>query len=348
MSVDINCPACRGRNQTPDTHGHLNVNLLKNTWRCNRCGRSGGMLDLYILFSGTEMRRTEAWQRIEKGEPVQGAAQSPLLLPSVLPKAPAQAAPIQVRDLINREFLKRLRLAKVHREKLRQRGLCDMDIDTAEYRSVPLFGGERVVADMVKNGFIPKYVPGFYEGAAGWRFLELSSGILVPVRGMHGLIHGFQVRFDREGRSRYLTVSTGTKHNGAPAAGFIHIAGKVQRVMFVTEGVLKADVAHALSGYPFIGLLGTSNWGALKQTLTELKQQGLEVVVEAFDMDQNVNECVRKGAEKVRRIISDCGLECRKMVWNPENKGIDEHYYMKYKEAKKDGTWEYMYVQGEG
>lgn len=263
QSVDVNCPVCKGKDDRPDTKGHLNVNLIKNNWRCNRCGRSGGMLDLYILFCGENISRDEARKRIEHKETIRGAGQTKLCLPEILPKAPAEAASLEVRDLINREFQSRLKLAQVHREKLKQRGLSDTFIDQAGYRSIPLYGSKKLVSEMVKDGFIPKNIPGFYQGENGWRFMHLSSGILIPVRGIGGLIHGFQVRFDRESSKRYLTLSTGEKPGGAHASGYIHIAGPIQKTMFVTEGALKADVAYALSGQSFIGLLGTTHWGTL-------------------------------------------------------------------------------------
>lgn len=344
-SLDINCPVCRGKNNEPDHSGHLNINLIKNNWRCNRCGIGGGMLDLYILFSGGELSRTEAKRRIEAREAIRGAAPAQLRLTAVLPEAPPTAASLEVRDLINREFLSRLKLAKAHRTKLKQRGLSDEAIFRAGYRSVPLFGAKKLVNSMVQAGFIPKHVPGFYQEEDGWRFLGLASGILIPVRGVNGLIHGFQVRFDQSNNKRYLTVSTGEKPGGASASGYIHIAGPIQKTMFVTEGALKADVAHELSDHSFVGLLGTSHWGNLQTALPELKSQGLEAVVEAFDMDQFENQHVKENAKQVHRIITNCGLKCCKMTWNSVDKGIDDHYYhQKIKEENENEIWEHFYV----
>ena len=44
ISFDINCPFCAN-----DTQKHMNINVQKNVFRCNRCGAHGGMLDLYGL-----------------------------------------------------------------------------------------------------------------------------------------------------------------------------------------------------------------------------------------------------------------------------------------------------------
>ena len=41
ISWEAYCPFCQ------DEKGKMNLNLKKNVFRCNRCGESGGMLDLY-------------------------------------------------------------------------------------------------------------------------------------------------------------------------------------------------------------------------------------------------------------------------------------------------------------
>ena len=49
-SVDLPCPACN------DTKKHLNINLEKNVFRCNRCGEHGGVLSLYCLYYPQSMK----------------------------------------------------------------------------------------------------------------------------------------------------------------------------------------------------------------------------------------------------------------------------------------------------
>lgn len=41
VSYDVDCPFCGHK------RGKLNVNIIKNVFRCNYCGEHGGMLDLY-------------------------------------------------------------------------------------------------------------------------------------------------------------------------------------------------------------------------------------------------------------------------------------------------------------
>ena len=47
-SYYIQCPCC---DENPRKK-HLNINLKKEVFRCPRCGISGGIFDLYALYTG--------------------------------------------------------------------------------------------------------------------------------------------------------------------------------------------------------------------------------------------------------------------------------------------------------
>ena len=46
-SVYVDCPFCG------DRRGKMNVNFVKNVWRCNHCDEHGGMLALYAELNHT-------------------------------------------------------------------------------------------------------------------------------------------------------------------------------------------------------------------------------------------------------------------------------------------------------
>ena len=46
-SVYVDCPFCG------DRRGRMNVNFVKNVWRCNYCDAHGGMLALYAELNHT-------------------------------------------------------------------------------------------------------------------------------------------------------------------------------------------------------------------------------------------------------------------------------------------------------
>ena len=47
-SYYVQCPCC---DENPRKR-HLNINLKKEVFRCPRCGASGGIFDLYALYTG--------------------------------------------------------------------------------------------------------------------------------------------------------------------------------------------------------------------------------------------------------------------------------------------------------
>ena len=58
ISWEAYCPFCQ------DEKGKMNLNLKKNVFRCNRCGESGGMLDLYGRLRKNHIRyRRKKWNR---------------------------------------------------------------------------------------------------------------------------------------------------------------------------------------------------------------------------------------------------------------------------------------------
>ena len=55
-SAYTDCPFCG------DRRGKMNVNFVKNVWRCNYCGEHGGMLNLYARVNNTT--NSEAYREI--------------------------------------------------------------------------------------------------------------------------------------------------------------------------------------------------------------------------------------------------------------------------------------------
>ena len=63
--------------------------------------------------------------------------------------------------------------------------------------------------------------------------------------------------------------------------------GKIKDgTVYVTEGILKAEIAWMCTGNPYIGVPGVSNHKGLETVLRKLKEQGLKRVYECYDMDK--------------------------------------------------------------
>ena len=60
-SVYVDCPFCG------DRRGKMNVNFVKNVWRCNYCDEHGGMLALYDYIRCVLGDRRSPVQRFSQG-----------------------------------------------------------------------------------------------------------------------------------------------------------------------------------------------------------------------------------------------------------------------------------------
>ena len=326
-SMYVNCPFCKGKKGEPDKNGHMHVELNRNVWRCNRCGRGGGKLALYAEFYGVDNK--EAYRQLVQSLPA--PERRPTESKQIHNYSEPNIAPPEVLNLVYSELVKVLKLAAVHRDALRARGLSDDAIDRACYRSVPIVGSELIAQKLIKKGLKVDNVPGFYVDNGTWDLYFPGSGILIPVRNRLGMIQGFQIRLDQAVKSKYIWLSSNDLNKGTPAQSSLHIVGPIKPTMFFTEGYLKADVAHHLSGYSFIANGGVTQLAAVPDLLKELKRLGLKKVMVAYDMDKTVNDNVMKQLDKLHALIADAGLAYEDYEWDwnfePAKKGVDDCFF---------------------
>ena len=122
----------------------------------------------------------------------------------------------------------------------------------------------------MKQGCTVQGVPGFYMAAKGRRtvkFNSRTSGILIPAVGIDGLIHGAQILLDvplknagdppEKAGAKYIWLSSSTKHMGVTSGSPVHFVGNpFVRTIYVTEGLVKADIAHYLMNRSFVAVVG--------------------------------------------------------------------------------------------
>ena len=333
--VYTDCPFCG------DSRGKMKINYVQNVWRCNYCGEGGGMLTLYAKTKG--ITTSEAYREI--CDAVLNDVCFPTSLPSSPKKEKRQEIPQSARaenSVIHQTLtglLGLLKLSERHREHLRTvRGLTDEQIDRLGYKTTPPFYMCRQLTDrLIAQGHTVEGVPGFYQKDGRWtvNFPTVTAGFLIPVRGIDGMIHGCQIRLDvplkndndppeKEG-AKYIWLSSSSKPMGVTSGSPIHFVGNpFARVVYVTEGFLKADVSHYLSGRTFAATAGANNTEPLKLLFSLLAANGTEMIVEAEDMDKYRNEQIHAGASKVSQIAKAAGMECRRLTWNPNYKGFDD------------------------
>ena len=322
-SVYVDCPFCG------DRRGKMNVNFVKNVWRCNYCDEHGGMLALYARLnntttsdayweigealcndfhrerpnSGYEMAGN---QQAGTGSPVSGT-QTDLAgyerrgeLKTVQQAERASGQEIhQTLSLL----LAMLPLQPAHRNHLHspKRGLSDEQIDRIGFKSTPPpFLCRSITERLMKQGCKVEGVPGFYLDDSGrWtmNFYRKNAGILIPAVGYDGMIHGLQILLDSplkqkddppdKSGAKYIWFSSSSKNMGVTSGSPVHFIGNPSaRVVYVIEGLLKADISHCLTNRTFAAIAGANNTSQLDTLFALLAQNGTEEIIEAHDMDK--------------------------------------------------------------
>ena len=324
--VYTDCPFCG------DQRGKMNVNYEKDTFRCNYCDTSGGMLDLYAMVYSIDKK--EAYREIMNAlstgalAPEYVAAKAKPMQPPVEQSAPASAR--EVHETLSLLF-DLLPLYPAHENNLRERGLDGNQIKKLGYKSTPSPSEcLSITKTLLDLGCTVAGVPGFYiRGDGQWtvKFTKRTAGMLLPVKGMDGLIRGAQIRLDVPlmDKNKYIWFSSSSERMGVTSGSPAHFVGNpYAKAVYQTEGIIKADVAHLFTGRTFVSVAGANNLGELDGIFAQLAKNGTVMIVEANDMDKYRNPAIKKGALRVGAIARKNGLQCNRLTWNPNHKGIDD------------------------
>ncbi len=333
-SYYVQCPCC---DENPNKK-HLNINLKKEVFRCPRCGISGGIFDLYAIYTGTP--RDEVRRAIIKqlGMP----ENKPIIKQQIVLNNNEEypVTDIQTRHATYSALLSKLSLAPDHRQNLLSRGLTDDDIRRLGYKTTPIIGMTQLAKQLQSEGFYLPGVPGFYRTPDNaWTFIHERRGILIPVRDMNGQIKGLQIRRDNAQKRKFRWISSAEQTDGCKAEGWTHLVGSVRPTILITEGPMKADVINALTGITVLAVPGVNSLTQLESTLTELRSEGLVEIKTAFDMDFICNQHVQNGYNNLLRLLNDMGFRYGTYLWDPTYKGLDDYiwkYLFQNKNTKGD------------
>ena len=325
--LDCHCPFCgdKGRDK------HLNVNLRKNVFRCNRCNQSGGVYTLYALIHNISIRA--ARHELKQIFPA-GVAREPAGFRTPVVSTPElDIAPSSVRNNTYRNLLDLLSLSKTHRESLLRRGLSNEEIIQLGYRTTPAVRTAKIVTGLLDRGCKLGGVPGFYrcKDTGMWQLDIRASGIMIPNRNCRGEIEAIQIRLDQDRNTKFNTLTSADQYYGTSAHCCPHFVGLSEKTesLYVTEGIMKADIAHKLSckiGSPiaFVGLTGVGNTNQWLRALEELRQLKIERINVAVDMDFLKNENVRISRDRIINAAKTAGFTVSPITWAPAYKGIDD------------------------
>lgn len=318
----IQCPCC---DDSPRKK-HLNINLKKEVFRCPKCGVHGGIFDLYALYTGVprDKVREALVERLGVPEIRKSVPKRPL--PKEVPESPL--ADIYARHRTYSALLDKLTLAEDHRNNLLSRGLTEPEIEELGYKTTPIVCLKAISIDAQPYGLPVAGVPGFYQEKDGsWSFVQEKRGILIPVRDQYGRIQGIQIRRDNVERRKFRWVSSVNKNNGCSAVGWTHLAGSARARIILTEGPMKADVIHALTGMTVLAVPGVNALTQLEAALQCLREEGLEEIKTAFDMDLVANHHVQNGYNELLQLLDRMGFRYGTYLWDTRYKGLDDYIW---------------------
>lgn len=200
-------------------------------------------------------------------------------------------------------------------------------IERHGFKSLPQRGAEHVnfirrMREQFSDDLLRR-VPGFFDknGRLGFRTASATrDGYVVPYVDELGRITGFQVRqLGTFSGAKYLTPY------GARLDGVYIIAGAAEAgcTIYLTEGGLKAIVAHELGGYVVFAVAGQSLSGAHVDVLLRLSPAK---VVVALDREANPN--TERARVKWLKTLKHAGLNAVEAIWEGDDvggaKGLDD------------------------
>ena len=323
-SYNIQCPCCDDNPRKK----HLNINLEKDVFRCPRCGFSGGMFDLYASYSGVDRRKARETLLARLNIDDSGASSSQRRRQRKIMTEECPITDIDIRDETYRALLGKLSLASDHKLGLLARGFTEEEIIRRGYKSMPVAGNAALARRLLAEGKYLSGVPGFYHTEEGrWSFVHEKRGILIPARDPDGKIQGLQLRMDNESKRKFRWISSIGKQDGTKAECWTHLAGQPQHTVILTEGPMKADVIHHLTGDTVLAVPGVNSLTHLEETLVYLKEHGTSHIMTAFDMDYLTNPNVDSGYARLREILSRVGMQYGTYLWDPQYKGLDDYIW---------------------
>jgi len=192
----------------------------------------------------------------------------------------------------------------------------------------------REIVDALLREHTPAAVlgtPGFIRDDAGRIALAPLAGVLMPRRDLRGCLTGVMVRSDKaDADPRYLWLSSAAA--GGPSPGSSpHLARPPELrqagVVYIVEGIKKADLIAARLGCLAISINGVGTWRAAEEILDALADQGVDICIIALDRDVKAAAIahVERSRQRLAAAAVARGYGARVAVWEKEvAKGPDD------------------------
>ena len=325
-NMDVDCPFC-------EKESKMNLNAPDNVYRCNHCGKNGGMVQLYARIYG--ISNSNAYREIceilgcGKNSSIGANGEGSADMQGNSSKAAVRADSSTIHQTYSM-LLSLLNLANPHKEHLLSRGFTESHIVEAKYKSTPAFGQQSLCSKLLQSGCVLEGVPGFYRNNGEWNVKLKAPGILIPVSGIDGRIAGIQIRLDKPVNGRkYIWVSSNDMEGGTSSGSPVHFMGDpAAKQVYVTDGSLKGAIAHALTHHTFICLPGVKSLSGLDGLLAHLKANGTTHALEAFNLNKLTDNDAMESATKLREKLSAYGFKVTSAVWGDKSLNSVADYFM--------------------
>lgn len=349
-SVRIICPFCGKGKLNKD----MSIDLDSEKFNCYSCGISGrSATQFYALLN--HMTTKEAYGEICSLLGISDTRTHQRRSGNVIPyKAPGQRpemdeADDDIKDKTYRCFLSLLNLSDRHKNDLAARGFTENEMLSLGYASYPEYREELtpeyfdIPRKMLEQKCTLTGVPGFYttKNKGVWTMCRRNGSIVVPYRSFFNKIVGMQLRKNEEdikknkdsSPSKYSWFSSNGYKDGSKASSYLHYAcdffwdsdkeqyyPKIQdNFILLTEGAMKADLTHAISGLPLIAVPGVSCANeAIRSNIPLLKNVGVKKIILAYDMDRVMNIHVLESLNRVKSLIKEEGLSVEELYWSTD------------------------------
>ena len=348
------CPFCGGRTS-------FGISRSKQMWNCMRCGEKGNAITLHAKLHN--MSNSEAYKDIQNSlKNFSGVMTQPSSRPDKA-ESMCQIADIDKRDAVYRAMLEICKLDDNHKADMEKRGFLEKELATFGTFDIKRDNDRSLFArNLIKQGFHLEGIPGFYiDSTNSWTTAYSKRGILVPYVSFDNKVQGLQIRKDTKLLRRFsdgklehkyswfssgYIPSSAKPDSGTRATTFVHYACSFRYsemkksyvpeftdgTFYLTEGAMKADLVHNITGRAYIAVPGVNALPQLEAELKKLRRIGVRRIINAYDMDYLTNEHVAEAVGKTETMIRDEGFEYNRMTWDTKNgilKGIDDYcaYY---------------------
>lgn len=338
------CPFCG------DKRGKFSYIIQKgnkqNIYNCFNCDSHGGAIDLHIKLANGDYSGPDGKKRAAKeifdalnGNECYSNYHKKMEETTQETEEVAKASDGHISSVYY-ALLKELELKEVHKQDLLRRGLTEDQIKRFRFKSTP-DNKYKVCKELVKKGYCLEGVPGFFLNDKGnWDMKLSGKGYFCPVfDGEQNLIIGFQIRVDNPTNgAKYLWFSSSGKEKGVSSGALsTFLPGENERVIIITEGILKATIIYSLLDRK-VSVIGVPGVKAIKGIEDYLKRfDSNAYVYEAYDMDKAMKTEDARELEKTMRIANDAvklktlveefGIETHSLNWDYDEDGFWKENY---------------------